>query len=44
MKTRFTSLYFKGSAVTWLQTIERHGRIADWTKLCDLVMAKYDKD
>jgi uncharacterized membrane protein len=44
MKTRFTSLYFKGSAATWLQTMERRGRIVDWTKLCDLVMAKYDKD
>jgi hypothetical protein len=44
MKSRFASLYFKGSAATWLKTMERRVRIADWTKLCDLVMAKYDKD
>jgi hypothetical protein len=24
--------------------MERRGRIGDWTKLCDPVMAKYDKD
>jgi hypothetical protein len=44
MKTRFASLNFKGSAATWLQTVERRGRITDWSKLCDLIMAKYDKD
>jgi dsDNA-specific endonuclease/ATPase MutS2 len=27
-----------------LQTVERRGRIADWDKLCELVMAKFDKD
>ena len=44
LKTRFATLNFKGAAVTWLQTVERHGRIGDWNKLCELVMAKYDKD
>lgn len=44
MKTRFTTLNFKGAASTWLQTVERRGRIADWDKLCELVMAKFDKD
>jgi hypothetical protein len=44
MKTRFASLNFKGSAATWLHTVERRGRIRDWSKLCELVMAKYDKD
>jgi hypothetical protein len=44
MKTRFATLNFKGAASTWLQTMERRGRIADWDKLCELVMAKFDKD
>jgi len=44
MKTRFAILNFKGAAVTWLQMIERRGRITDWTKLCELVFLKYDKD
>jgi hypothetical protein len=44
MNTRFASLNFKGSAATWLQTVERRGRIGDWSKLCELVMVKYDKD
>jgi uncharacterized protein YihD (DUF1040 family) len=43
MKTRFALLNFQGSAATWLQTIERRGRITDWQKLCDLVFAKYDQ-
>jgi len=30
MKTRFASLNFKGAAATWLQTVERRGRIGDW--------------
>ncbi|CAD6334713.1 unnamed protein product [Miscanthus lutarioriparius] len=44
MKTRYAALNFKGAAATWLQMIERRGRITDWSKLCDLVFDKYDKD
>jgi hypothetical protein len=47
MMTRFATLNFQGSAATWLQTVERRGRITDWQKLYDLVFlvfAKYDKD
>ena len=44
MKTCFALLNFKGSTDTWLQTVERRGRIVDWSKLYELVMAKYDKD
>lgn len=44
MKTRFAILNFKGAAATWLQKVERHGRITDWTQLCELVFQKYDKD
>jgi len=44
MKTRFATLNFKGAASTWLQTMERRGRIGNWAELCDLVMKKYDKD
>jgi len=44
MRTRFAALNFQGPAATWLQTIERHGRITNWDQLCELVFAKYDKD
>jgi hypothetical protein len=44
MKTRFASLNFKGSVATWLQSVEHHGQIREWSKLCDTVTAKYDKD
>jgi hypothetical protein len=44
MKTRFAILNFKGAAATWLQMVERRGRITDWSQLCELVFAKYDKD
>jgi hypothetical protein len=44
MRTRFAALNFQGLVATWLQTIERHGRITDWDHLCELVFAKYDKD
>lgn len=44
LKTRFAVLNFKGAAATWLQTLERKGRITDWAKLYELVMAKFDKN
>lgn len=44
MKTQFAILNFEGAVVTWLQTVERQGRITDWDKLCELVFSKYDKD
>jgi hypothetical protein len=44
LKTCFASLNFQGYAATWLQTIQRHGRITDWGTLCDLVMGKFDED
>lgn len=44
LKTRFAALNFNGPAATWLQTMERKGRITDRAWLCDLVFAKYDKD
>jgi hypothetical protein len=33
MKTRFAILNFKGAAASWLQMVERRGRITDWAKL-----------
>ncbi|XP_066361406.1 uncharacterized protein [Miscanthus floridulus] len=44
LMTRFATLSFQGSAATWLQTVERRGRVTDWDKLCELVFAKFDKD
>jgi len=44
LKTRFAVLNFQGPAATWLQTVQRHGRILEWEMLCDLVMAKFDKN
>jgi hypothetical protein len=44
LKTRFAALNFQGSAATWLQTVQRKGRITDWATLCDLVMGKFDVD
>lgn len=44
LKTRFATLNFKGVAMSWLQTVQRKGRISDWEKLCELVMAKFDKN
>ncbi|CAD6253645.1 unnamed protein product [Miscanthus lutarioriparius] len=44
MKTRFTTLNFKKPAATWLQTVQRHGRIVEWERLRELVMAKFEKD
>jgi hypothetical protein len=44
LKTRFTTLNLKGVAASWLQTIQRNGRITDWDKLCDLMMSKFDKN
>lgn len=44
LKTRFAALNFRGAAATWLQTVERKGRIVDWGQLCALVMTKFDKN
>lgn len=44
MMTRFAALNFQGSAVTWLQTVQRRGRVTDWQQLCDLVFERFDKD
>ncbi|CAD6241764.1 unnamed protein product [Miscanthus lutarioriparius] len=44
MKTRFAALNFKEPVATWLQTVQRRGRIAYWKRLCELVMVKFDKD
>jgi len=44
LKTRFAALNFKGVAKTWLQTIQRKGRIEDWEQLCELVMNYFDKN
>jgi hypothetical protein len=35
---------FRKKKKKWLQSVERHGQIGKWSKLCDMVMAKYDKD
>jgi len=44
LKTRFAALNFKGAAASWLQTVQRKGRIMDWDLLCEYVMAKFDGD
>ena len=44
LKTRFAALNFRGVAKTWLQTVQRNGRIEDWAQLCDLVMNRFDKN
>lgn len=35
---------FQGGRGYMLQMVERRGRITDWSKLCELVFLKYDKD
>jgi hypothetical protein len=44
LKTRFAALNFVGIAKTWLHTVERRERVADWLTLCKLVMGRFDKD
>ena len=44
LKTRFATLNFKGVAATWLQMVQRKGRITEWSHLCELVMEKFDKN
>jgi hypothetical protein len=44
LKTRFATLNFKGVAKTWLQMIQRKGRVEDWEQLCELVMNHFDKN
>lgn len=44
LKMRFAALNFQGAAATWLQTMERRGRITYWTQHCELVMELFDKN
>jgi hypothetical protein len=44
MKTKYAILNFMGVTATWMQMVERRGRIMDWDTLCQLVFDKYDKD
>ena len=44
MKTRFAALNFMGVAAAWLQIVQRQGRIVEWEKLAEMVLAKFDKD
>ncbi|XP_066324466.1 uncharacterized protein [Miscanthus floridulus] len=44
LKTRFPVLNFRGVAKTWLQTVQRKGRVLDWDQLCELVMNRFDKN
>ena len=44
LKTRFAALNFDGPAATWLQTLERKGRVLDWDEFCAVVFARFDKD
>lgn len=44
LKTRFAALIFKGVAASWLQTLERRGRITDWEQFCLVVFSRFDKD
>lgn len=45
LKTRFAAqLNFKGTAVVWLQTFERRGRMLDWETFCDAVFDRFDRD
>lgn len=44
LKTRFAILNFEGAAAIWLQSVERRGCILNWSRLCEVVFVKYDKD
>ena len=44
LKTRFAVLNFKGAAASWLQTVERCGRITDWDDFCSAVFERFDWD
>ncbi|PUZ77488.1 hypothetical protein GQ55_1G375700 [Panicum hallii var. hallii] len=44
LKTRFAALNFKGVAASWLQTVERRGRVLDWDVLCQAVFDRFDRD
>jgi hypothetical protein len=44
LKTRFAALNFRGVAKTWLQTVQRKGRVLDWDQLCEPVMNRFDKN
>jgi hypothetical protein len=44
LKTRFNALNFQGAVASWLQTIQRRGRVTDWGVLYERVMGRSDKD
>jgi hypothetical protein len=44
LKTWFATLNYMGVALTWLQTVQRNGRIVDLLKLYELVMERFDKN
>jgi hypothetical protein len=44
LKTRFAVLNLKGVAASWLQTVERRGRVLDWDVLCQAVFDRFDRD
>jgi len=44
LKTRFAALNFKGVAVAWLQTFERHGCVLDWDDFCTAMFERFDKN
>lgn len=44
LKTRFAALNFQGVAKTWLQMVQRRGRINNWEQFCTLVFDRFDKD
>lgn len=43
LKTRFAALNFKGAAASWLQTVQKRGRILDWEVLSPMGLAKFDR-
>lgn len=44
LEDEIPTLNFKGMAATWLQTVQRKGRITEWNQLCEMVMEKFDKN
>lgn len=44
LKPRFAALNFDGPAASWLQTVERRGRVQSWEALHTAVGARFDRD
>ncbi|KAG2577003.1 hypothetical protein PVAP13_6NG073760 [Panicum virgatum] len=44
LKPRFAALNFSGSAASWLQTLERRGRVGSWEELHKAVCNRFDRD